>query len=269
MNDLEKIILEKLHELKENFCATGVKAEFEAEGTMLDEAFRLKNIVSEAGLEFTIKIGGCEAIKEMYEAKSVGVNSLVAPMIETPYALKKFSNAINKVFTDVENGKFFANIETITGFNNLNDIIYSEEFNTLSGIVLGRDDMTGSMGLSNQSVESHELFNIASIIASKMKSAEKEFIVGGSISTKTIDFFNKLPENSLKKFETRKIIFDSKVLKQKNVNVGLIKAIEFELLWLKNKREHYKMVFDEDTQRLSVLEKRYNNLIQESNTLYV
>ena len=90
MNNLEKKMVLILQDLKENHHVVGVKAEFEAEGTRLEEAMRLKEVVSKAGLDLTIKIGGCEAIKDMYEARVIGVNKIVAPMVETAYALKKY-----------------------------------------------------------------------------------------------------------------------------------------------------------------------------------
>ena len=90
MNILEKKMVAVLQDLKENHNVVGVKAEFEAEGTRLEEAMRLKEVVSKAGIDLTIKIGGCEAIKDMYEARVIGVAKIVAPMIESAYALKKY-----------------------------------------------------------------------------------------------------------------------------------------------------------------------------------
>ena len=80
MNKLEKQMVETLKDLKSNHHVIGIKAEFEAEGTRLEEAMRLKEVVTKAGLEMTIKIGGCEAMKDMYDAKVIGVNAIVAPM---------------------------------------------------------------------------------------------------------------------------------------------------------------------------------------------
>ncbi|MFA5276435.1 MAG: citrate lyase beta subunit, partial [Candidatus Omnitrophota bacterium] len=68
MNALENKMLKILKDLKDNHHVIGVKAEFEAEGTRIEEALRLKEVVTKAGLELTIKIGGCEAVKDMYDA---------------------------------------------------------------------------------------------------------------------------------------------------------------------------------------------------------
>ena len=71
MNNLEKKMLETLKDLKANHHVIGIKAEFEAEGTRLEEALRLKEVVTLAGLDLIIKVGGCEAIKDMFDVFGV------------------------------------------------------------------------------------------------------------------------------------------------------------------------------------------------------
>ena len=53
-----------------------------------------------------------------------------------------------------------------------------------------------------------------------------------------------------------------------NTDKGLMKAVGFELMWLKNKRDFYKAIFDEDAQRLQMLEYRYKELIEEAGGVY-
>jgi hypothetical protein len=93
----------------------GIKAEFEAEGTRLEEALRLKEVCMKAGLGLTIKIGGCEALRDMYECKVIGVERVVAPMVESAYALHKYLAATKLAFPpdDRDQIAFFINIETI------------------------------------------------------------------------------------------------------------------------------------------------------------
>ena len=90
MTNLEKRMISVLKDLKENNHVIGVKAEFEAEGTRMEEALRLKEVVSAAGLDLTVKIGGCEAIKDLYDSRVIGVSRIIAPMVESPHALKNF-----------------------------------------------------------------------------------------------------------------------------------------------------------------------------------
>ena len=267
MNNLEKKMVDTLVDLKENHHVIGVKAEFEAEGTRMEEALRLKEIVTKAGMDLTIKIGGCEAIKDMFEARTIGVKAIVAPMIETAYAMKKYVNASNYVYTKEEHDdtNFYINIETITGFNNLDSIVNSEHFKQIRGIVLGRVDMTGSMDMSREEINSDRIFEIANVVAQKMQAHNKHFIIGGGVSAHSLNFFKRLPENSLTKFETRKVIFDAQeALKDLNAGDGILKAVGFELMWLKNKREFYKMIYEEDLARFEMLEKRYKKSIEEA-----
>ena len=269
MNSLELKMVDTLKDLKENHHVTGVKAEFEAEGTRLEEALRLKEVVTRAGFDLTIKIGGCEAIKDMYDARTIGVSAIVAPMIETPYAMKKYVKATRFVFPDDERCdiNFLINVETITGFNNLDDIVSADEFSEIGGIVLGRVDMTGSMGLTREDINSDEIFSIANIISEKIMKVDKDLVIGGGVSAHSLPFFKKLPY--LSRFETRKIIFDARsALNDANADKGILKAVGFELMWLKNKREFYGMIFKEDEARLQMLEARYKKLIEEAGGVY-
>ena len=267
MNQLEKKMLNTLLDLKENHHVVGVKAEFEAEGTRMEEALRLKEVVTKAGLELTIKIGGCEAIKDMFDAKTIGVNTIVAPMIETDYAMQKYVQATHFVFPDDEHKtvKFLCNIETITGYNNLDKIIANPSFRSISGIVFGRTDMTGSLGMSKDDINHEIILNYATEIAKKMQKNNKEMVIGGGVSAMSLPFFKKLPEGALTRFETRKVIFDAqKAIHDENTDKGILKAVGFELMWLRNKREFYGMIFREDDTRLEMLEKRYKTLIEQA-----
>ena len=119
MNSLERQMVELLTDLRENYHVKGVKAEFEAEGTRMEEAMRLKDVSAQAGLGLNIKIGGCEAIKDMFDSTSLGVQRIIAPMVETAYALKKFLGAARVAFGDNDDVELLINIETITSIQNL------------------------------------------------------------------------------------------------------------------------------------------------------
>ena len=137
MNTNEKKMFDSLLELKEKHNVFSVKAEFEAEGTRTDDLLRLCDIVRRAGLKLTIKIGGCEAIRDLIECKQLGVDRIVAPMIETDYSLTKFIGAIDHVYStdDIPDTTFYMNLETITAYNNINEITKVMKNSNVAGYV--------------------------------------------------------------------------------------------------------------------------------------
>lgn len=266
MNSLENKMVNILCDLKENHHVVGVKAEFEAEGTRIEEALRLKEVVSKAGLELTVKIGGCEALLDMYQARVIGVTHIVAPMVETPYALKKYLSAIKLAFPkeELEQIKFLINIETIDACKNFQKMLELSEINQLSGIVLGRVDLTGSIGKNRDYVNSPEILKIATDVFQNAKKHNLECVVGGGVSKETIPFIRDLPKNHVDRYETRKVIFKCPEALEMDYDSGILKAVGFELMWLKNKRDYYKMIYEEDFHRITMLETRYNKLIQDA-----
>ena len=265
MNTLENKMVKILRDLKDNHNVIGVKAEFEAEGTRVEEALRLKEVVTKSGLELTIKIGGCEALKDMYDARAIGVANLVAPMIESPYALKKFLLSAKKAFPEDERKgiSFLVNIETVDGYKNFERMLEIKEISELNGVVLGRVDMTGSLGLSREDVNAKQILEIAKDIFSKAKKIGLKCIVGGGVAKEALPFLKNLA-GLLDRYETRKVIFKCPEALNDKAEKGILKAVGFELMWLKNKRDFYGMIFEEDKHRIDMLQARYEKIIKEA-----
>ena len=196
MNLIEKKMFDILINLRDSFGIVGIKAEFEAEGTRIDELLRLVDLVKKANLKLGIKIGGCEAIKDLMEVKQIGTDYVIAPMIETDYALKKFIDSKNKIFDEYEknNCDFLINIETIQGLKNLEKIIEvnnSYKNHGITGIVFGRVDFSLSNGLSRDDINSLDVTKCVVEVAKVCKNNNLELVVGGGIS---IDSINVLKE---------------------------------------------------------------------------
>lgn len=259
MNLNEKKMVELLLKGKEKYGYLAVKAEFEAEGTRIDELLRLMDIAGKAQVKLTVKIGGCEAIRDLLEAKQLGVDFIVAPMVETPYALSKYSLARDKVFTVEEQSDidFLFNIETITAFEFRNALALEAKTRGLAGIVFGRSDFVGSMGLTPEHIESSELTDKIIELATLAKSKTLDLVVGGAVSSASVGNLRKINEVHLSRFETRKIIFSNKAIELQDIDDGLFNAVQFELLWLKNKRDYYSRIAIEDEQRFQTLVNRW------------
>ena len=127
MNSYEKKMVDLLRYGKDHGGVVATKAEFEAEGTRTDELLRLLEIANKADVGLALKIGGCEAIRDLLEAKQFGVRYIIAPMVETPYALSKYIAAKQKIFQGPEQSDvtFLFNIETTTSFKNIGLYIVS------------------------------------------------------------------------------------------------------------------------------------------------
>lgn len=264
MNTLERKMVETLTDLRENHNVIGIKAEFEAEGTRMEEALRLKEVIMKAGLGLTLKIGGCEAVRDMYEARVIGVSLIVAPMVETPYALKKFLAAVNLAIPndEQEDVKFAVNIETINACQAFDQMLELPEIDTLHGVVMGRVDLTGSMGMGRDDINSPKVFEITRDLFTKAKRKNLECAVGGGVSAHSLPFFKDLPEGLLDRYETRKVIFGCPGALDADAEKGILKAVGFELLWLKNKRDYYHLISAEDEHRIEMLESRYKANIE-------
>jgi hypothetical protein len=258
MNSIEYQMLEVLRELKEIYGVFEIKAEFEAEGSRIEELMRLKDVTSRADLPIILKIGGVEAVTDIYNAITIGVKGVIAPMAETAFAVSKFLNAIETFVADDnrEDIDFAINIETITAFNNLDEMLALQNIGLLHGLTVGRVDFVGSMGGDRKIVDSDKLLDYCSAIFSKARQKGLKTGLGGAISTGSIDFIKKLHiEGLIDKFETRKVVFKSGTILN-DPEKAILKAVEFELLWLKSKRRYYHRIKSEDEHRIEMLEKR-------------
>lgn len=258
LNKKEQRMLEILKELKNDFNMVGVKAELEAEGTRKDEMIRLLEVTNRADMGIYIKIGGCEALSDLFECKLYGAKGIVAPMIESPFAMKKYVKMIDKVYT-LEEQKYLTisfNLETITAFNNINQILDIGE-NKMTNISVGRVDFSNSLGIGRERINSDEMFNKVEIILNKAKNKKIVTVMGGGISVDAIPFIKKLG-NKLDCFETRKIIFNN--YENLDIKSAITLSTEFELLYLKNKADYYVRISEEDASRIKMMEERLNRL---------
>lgn len=258
MNALEYQMIDILKTLKNDYGIFEIKAEFEAEGSRMEEMMRLKDVATFVGLPIILKIGGVEAVTDVYNALSIGVKGIIAPMVETPFALLKFLNLIKNMIAE-DNAKdieFAFNLETITAFKNIDEMFGLPGISILSGVTVGRVDLTASMGLGRDAINtSTEVYNICETVFSKTKKRGLKTGLGGGIAKEALPIITKLAKSKLlDKFETRKVVFPA--ASYKHGYPAILKALEFELLWLKSKRRYYSRIKVEDEHRIEMLEKR-------------
>jgi 2-keto-3-deoxy-L-rhamnonate aldolase RhmA len=257
MNVLEYEMIEILKKLKNEYGVFEIKAEYENEGSRQDELMRLKDVADKVDLPIIMKVGGVEAVTDIYNAITLGVKGIIAPMAETKFAVSKFTNSIETFVAEDnrEDIEFAFNLETITGYHNIDDILTLDNLDILSGVTFGRVDFTASMGKDRSFADSDTMLDYCTDVFSKCKQKGLKCGLGGAISVNSENFIRSLVEqNLIDKYETRKIVYDKNAIY--SITDGILTGIEFELLWLKSKRRFYHRIRNEDEKRIQMLEQR-------------
>jgi 4-hydroxy-2-oxoheptanedioate aldolase len=240
-----------LHQLVELGC-TGIKISFEDEGALLNEHIIMSHLTSTLGLDLAIKIGGCEAKRDIVDCINLNCTSIVAPMIESRFALNKYINSCKQYNVKQKLG---FNLETIQAYNNLNEL--KEEFASIDYVTVGRVDFVSSLNKDRSYVDNEDMYGYVSDVFRTVKACNKKCYMGGAISISSEEFIDKLTKaNLIDKFETRYIIFDA--TKVTDFKKCIYYANLFEVAWMKYIREMYLMSADKDKKRIEMIEERMN-----------
>lgn len=260
MNTNEIKCVNILTDMVENDGLIGIKTSFEDEGALFNDVVKLKNICDNARIPITLKIGGPEAIRDLKDSILLGVDGVVAPMVESKFGLHKFLEAVknNIPYSDIENLHLNINIETITAVNCIDMILDYENINMLNGITIGRVDLVSSMGKDREYVNNDEIYSMVKTIFTKVKQKNLKACIGGAISVDSYNFLERLnSEGLLDKFETRYAIYDPSIA-LKNFGRALYNGQLFEYELLMNRRNYYMNFANQDNNRLGMMEKRIN-----------
>jgi 4-hydroxy-2-oxoheptanedioate aldolase len=232
-----------------------IKTSFEDEGADFVEVLFLKTFCDRNNIPLILKIGGGEAIRDIKDANKMQIGKLVAPMLESKFALEKFIQSCDKYY-DVDNGELAINVESKTCYENLQDISLSPYFSQLSSITVGRGDLVQSMELDryNGAVDSNEVLDIARNVFTLARNNNMGCTLGGSMTSSSENFvITLIEEGLLDKFETRNVIFNKKALNYYSFSQLIKAALDFELNYLKSKRDYYDSLYNQDITRINKL----------------
>ncbi len=161
-----------------------IKIGLENEGLPVNIQSILSEIVKTVTTKMPIwhKIGGPEARYDAFYALKNGSDGIIAAMIESPYAYKKFWE-MSSYIREIEGKDFLrgVNLESISAVSNIEEIASVMKETPPDLIVIGRGDLAKSMG---KSVDSQEVMESALKIASTVKKScpETFLALGGGIT---------------------------------------------------------------------------------------
>ena len=242
------------------YNVVAIKQSLEDEGASLDQLKIMRKITMKAGLQHNIKVGGCEAKTDIFFCEKLGVNGIVAPMVETGYALRKFLQIISKN----KKQSLYVNLESIQAFKNTKDILKAKEFKKLKGVVIGRSDLAGSLNLQKSEVDSKKIYDLVFQLLKKVKKNKIITKMGGSLTPRSLEFVRKLYKKKLlDSVETRNIEIKLNNYVLENFKEIIIKVFYFELEWIKfnyNREMKKKDKIKSDSLfRIKELKKRIKN----------
>lgn len=177
-----------------------LKGEFEAEGLTRHDVAAEALFAARNGLDYLVKISGCEAKSDIFFLADLGITSIVAPMIESGFAMQKYMEMLPAdTFAHVG-----VTIETITAISNIEEIV--RQGRQLTEVTVGRTDLTASWG--GDSVESPRTITMVKAAANVARAAGLKVTMGGSVSRHTRELLQSDPElrGLVNYVETRKAV---------------------------------------------------------------
>lgn len=200
-----------------------LKGEFEAEGLNRVEMAAEAIWAARRGLDYLVKIGGCEAKSDVDYLQKLGIRALVAPMIESPFAMSKYMDMLPEGAFD----HVGVTIETFHAVDRIEEILDAGV--KLTNVTIGRSDLTASFGGSGTNCP--ETLEKTLKVARAAKARGLEVTMGGSVDATTRKIMREGHELAtlLDAVETRKIVMPIATFIQDGTFEDSIKA-ECELL---------------------------------------
>lgn len=215
---------ERLFVLRDGFGLRSMKTGTEVEDMSFAEIALLREI-SAGIIPLYVKIGGPEARNDMRNLIRIGVDGIIAPMIESPYSLKNFMSTFEEICEEkgtrgIEAG---INLETITGYRQMQAILAEPLAAGLHQVTAARTDLSGSMGLH---ADDERVLAISEDIVRTCKEHGLVTSVGGAIHPGIIEtLLHRIPSDRI---NTRHMVLSTTEMKREPVRC-LLEGLRFEV----------------------------------------
>jgi len=243
-------LVSKLKEISNLYGVIGIKQSFEDEGALLEDVISVRRITELCNLQSFVKVGGCEANTDIYNCLKIGVNGIIAPMVETPFAISKFMDCYDP------RAQFYIVMESKTSYNNIDEILEVSK-DKLTGIVVGRSDLSKSYNLNKKEADSDFIYSIVEDTLKRTKRHNLLTTLGGNVSVKSSDFIERMYSyNLLNRIETRNVVIELNNANITKIDLAIQEAINFEILLLENKLDLSTTLSDDYIKRIDLLKSR-------------
>lgn len=222
--ELVEDLQRRLRVLNELHGVVALKTGTEVEDMDAGEIAVMRAVSAGASLPLVVKIGGPEARRDMRECLALGVDVLLAPMVESVYSLVNFVDTAKSIMRETgKEARLAINLETGLAVQNLDAMIATGAFAQLSQVTIGRGDLSKSMNLS---VDDEEVFTVTRNALVRLNRQQKLTSVGGGLSVHNISSMSeRLPSA---RFNTRHIVFENSVAFSRDAARNLSEGLYFE-----------------------------------------
>lgn len=215
----------QLQKLVDDCGVCGLKTGTENEDMNFSEIETLHEITLGI-VPLIVKIGGVEARNDIRACIDLDIEGICSPMIESEYALQNFVETLQELIPDDKYHSIYKsiNIETITGYRNIEFILNSVYMNDIHSVTAARSDFSKSIGMRP---DSFMCMGLIDDIVSRVKTHNKVSSIGGHITVKN---FNHIAQNSSPdRINTRHIIVNlSKITREQYIETAE-KILNFEI----------------------------------------
>lgn len=149
------------------------------------EVFSLLPVLREcsilAGMGFYAQIGGCEAMRDLYDAVTLGVDGIIVPMVESAYSFEKFTEAADDLFRDTPVRRILS-VDSMKTISILEDLL---SFQSIDLFLFDRADIAASSGMYLD-CDGADLMAIISSAAARCHDSGRKTAVSGGISSHSV-----------------------------------------------------------------------------------
>lgn len=213
---------EKLKTLSLSHSVAALKTGTEIEDMDFEEIALLKEIAGDIPL--IVKIGGPEARNDMRKCIALKVDTILAPMVETVYALTNFVSSAREIAAEMGHQPGLAiNIESVTAAQNFDAMLESTSMGHVRQVTVGRSDLSRSLHLP---IDDPEVISLAANVAKKTNNRGMVSSIGGGLSIKNIALLCEAIPAA--RFNSRHIVFANDSAFRKNPERSLLAGLGFE-----------------------------------------